>query len=95
MIIFIAWFSCRKKASIDLLLNHVHLINFCPLYKNRMEEYLHSRKPIVIREGFEEGRDKLSQYLENQTPIILQEESNGLSAMGGVHGVVEDRRGAH
>lgn len=54
-----------------------------------MEDYLHSRKPIVIREGFKEGRDKLSQYLENQAPIILQEESNGLNGMGGAHGVVE------
>mgnify|MGYP005995317687 CR=1 FL=1 len=57
-----------------------------------MEEYLHSRKPLIIREkfasreppGFDEGRDKLSQYLENQAPTILREESNGLSAMDGV-----------
>lgn len=66
-----------------------------------MEDYLHSRKPLIIREnfasreppGFDEGKDKLSQYLENQAPTILQEESsNGLSAMAGglgVHGVVE------
>lgn len=62
-----------------------------------MEEYLHSRKPLVIREnfasrepppGFDEGKDKLSQYLENQAPTILQEESNGLGGPG-VHGVVE------
>lgn len=65
-----------------------------------MEYYLQSRKPLVIREnfssreppGFDEGKDKLSQYLENQAPTILQEESNGLSAVAGgpgVHGVVE------
>jgi hypothetical protein len=58
-----------------------------------MEEYLHSRKPLVIWETFDDGRDKLSQYLENQAPIVLQEESNDLSVMaggpqGGVHGVV-------
>jgi hypothetical protein len=52
-----------------------------------MEDYLHSRTPLFIRENFEE-RDMLSQYLENQAPAVLQE-SNGLSAMaGGVHGVV-------
>lgn len=40
-----------------------------------MEVYLQSRKPIVIHENFEEGRDKLSQYLENQAPTVLEEES--------------------
>jgi len=62
-----------------------------------MEDYLHSRKPLVIREnfasreppGFDEGNDKLSQYLENQAPTILQEESNAMAGGPGVHGVVE------
>jgi len=49
-----------------------------------MQEYLYTRKPIVIRENFDE--DKLSQYLENQAPIILQEEPNGLSEGGYIHG---------
>jgi hypothetical protein len=40
-----------------------------------MEDYLRSRKPLVIREDFEEGGDNLSQYLKNQAPIVLHEES--------------------
>ena len=49
-----------------------------------MEDYLYTRKPIVIQENFDEGKDELSQYLENQAPIILQEESEG-----DVHSIVE------
>lgn len=58
-----------------------------------MEDYLHSRKPLVIRENFDEGNegrnDELSQYLENQPPTILQE-SSGLSKGGIVESFSED-----
>lgn len=39
-----------------------------------MEDYLHSRKPIRIRENFAED-DKLSQYLKNQVPMVIHEDS--------------------
>lgn len=56
-----------------------------------MEEYLHSRKPTVIRENFtDDGKDNLSQYLENQKPIILHEESIGGSSHGTVEKFSED-----
>ena len=45
-----------------------------------MEDYLRSRKPLVIRENFDGSGDKLRGFLRNQAPIILREESNGLSA---------------
>ena len=39
-----------------------------------MEDYLHSRKPTVIRENFQD--DMLSRYLERQGPIVLEEISD-------------------
>ncbi len=53
-----------------------------------MEDYLHTRKSIIIKETFDD-RDKLSQYLENQSPIVL-EESN-IAFGGGMHGEVVER----
>ena len=53
-----------------------------------MEDYLHSRKPLVIHN--KKFVDKLSHYLENQSPNILHEGSNILSTTaGGLGDVVE------
>jgi len=41
-----------------------------------MEDYLSSRKPLVIKENFEQNfEDNLSEYLQNQAPILIQEKS--------------------
>ena len=45
-----------------------------------MEDYLHSRKSIIIRENYK-TTDKISEYLKNQAPTVLQEEPTGLSAI--------------
>lgn len=41
-----------------------------------MEDYLSSRKPLVIKENFKDNsEDNLSEYLQNQAPILIQEKS--------------------